>query len=150
MSHLLKDAHETLGKAENVTKERKAQMESYMEQLKTKLDEHAETLKANITEHANACTVESKRLFNEHANTCTEESKINLTEHVNTLAKKSIQDIQGAISSKKKSDYENKVEGKTIDIFNRICFYYTPTNEVKDIGWLPICNRRIKSCAPID
>ncbi|XP_052229126.1 uncharacterized protein LOC127843272 isoform X2 [Dreissena polymorpha] len=123
MSHLLKDAHETLGKAENVTKERKAQMESYMEQLKTKLDEHAETLKANITEHANACTVESKRLFNEHANTCTEESKINLTEHVNTLAKKSIQDIQGAISSKKKSDYENKVE----DFVRRLKQHYNFT-----------------------
>ncbi|KAH3783801.1 hypothetical protein DPMN_161751 [Dreissena polymorpha] len=122
MSHLLKDAHETLGKAENVTKERKAQMESYMEQLKTKLDEHAETLKANITEHANACTVESKRLFNEHANTCTEESKINLTEHVNTL-KKSIQDIQGAISSKKKSDYENKVE----DFVRRLKQHYSLT-----------------------
>ncbi|XP_052225686.1 uncharacterized protein LOC127841134 isoform X8 [Dreissena polymorpha] len=142
MSHLLKDAHETLGKAENVTKERKAQMESYMEQLKTKLDEHAETLikqytknfteeanmftevrKANITEHANACTVESKRLFNEHANTRTEESKINLTEHVNTLAKKSIQDIQGAISSKKESDYENKVE----DFVGRLKQHYNLT-----------------------
>ncbi|KAH3691809.1 uncharacterized protein LOC127863548 [Dreissena polymorpha] len=138
MSHLLKDAHEILGKAENITKERKAQMEIYMEQLKTKLDEHAETLKANITEHANACTIESKRLFNEHANTCTEgskrniseyaltcteESKINLTEHVNTLAKKSIQDIQGAISSKKESDYENEVE----DFVRRLKQHYNLT-----------------------
>ncbi|XP_052259494.1 uncharacterized protein LOC127863864 isoform X2 [Dreissena polymorpha] len=157
MSHLLKDAHETLGKAENVTKECKSQMESYMEQLKTKLDEHAETLtkqhtknfteeanmftevkKANITEHANACTVESKTLINEYANTCTEgskrniseytltcteESKINLTEHVNTLAKKSIQDIQGAISSKKESDYENEVK----DFVRRLKQHYNLT-----------------------
>ncbi|XP_052225674.1 uncharacterized protein LOC127841134 isoform X2 [Dreissena polymorpha] len=154
MSQLLKDAHETLGKAENVTKECKSQMESYMEQLKIKLDEHAETLikkytkifteeanmftevkKANITEHANTCTVESKRLINEHANTCTEgskrnilehaltcteESKKNLTEHVNTLAQKSIQYIQGAISSKQESDYEHEVE----DFVGRLKHHY--------------------------
>ncbi|XP_052267313.1 uncharacterized protein LOC127869070 isoform X2 [Dreissena polymorpha] len=108
MSQLLKDAHEALGKAENVTKECKSQMESYIEQLKIKLDEHAETLikkytknfteeanmfsevrKANITEHANTCTVESKRLINEHANTCTEESKRNILEHALTCTEES-------------------------------------------------------------
>ncbi|XP_052259503.1 uncharacterized protein LOC127863864 isoform X6 [Dreissena polymorpha] len=139
MSQLLKDAHETLGKAENLSKECKSQMESYMEQLKIKLDEHAETLikkytknfteeannftevrKANITEHANTCTVESKRLINEHALTCTEESKRNLTEHVNTLTQKSIQYIQGANSSKQESDYEHEVE----DFVGRLKHHY--------------------------
>ncbi|KAH3775865.1 hypothetical protein DPMN_177274 [Dreissena polymorpha] len=92
VSQLLKDAHQTLTQAKQVSEESKTKMEAYIDKLELKLNVHVQNLLDKCTED-----------ITKHTNTCTERSKRELDIHV-----------QKVHSRKEELDYE-----KAIDEFQR-------------------------------
>ncbi|KAH3775886.1 uncharacterized protein LOC127845263 isoform X2 [Dreissena polymorpha] len=66
VSQLLKDAHQTLTQAKQVSEESKTKMEAYIDKLNVHVQNLLDKCTEDITEHTNTCTERSKRELDIH------------------------------------------------------------------------------------